>query len=252
LLFVIHAGAGEFPRAVYAPGTATEAYDLTRLALATAHEFQTPTLILTDQFMMDLRKNAPPLSRELRPVDRCLEESPSAAYVRYRLTENGVSPRAIPGGEAFVVVDSDEHTEDGRLTEDLEVRVRLQGKRMAKETGLRAQTVPPAWYGPEDAGLVLITWGSTYGPGREAIDLLNAEGPSAAMVHFSQVWPLDAEAIKARLGEGDRRLVCVEGNSTGQFGALLREVGVGVKCEPLLKYDGVQFTAAEIVEGVRR
>ena len=255
LLFALHAGHGEFPRAIYAPGTPEQAYHLTRRALETAHKHQSPVFLLSDQFLMDLQTDTPTLDRALRPIDRHILADPPDDYLRYAVTESGVSPRAIPGGKAFVVVDSDEHTEDGHITEDLEARVRLQDKRLAKERGLRAEALPPERYGPEDAERLLICWGSTYGPCREAVDLLGAEGASAAMLHFRQLWPLDAAAVRKAVAPKKKRtpkkIFCVEGNAAGQFASLLRTVGALAECESVLKYDGLPFTGAEIAERVR-
>jgi 2-oxoglutarate ferredoxin oxidoreductase subunit alpha len=253
LLFALRAGHGEFPRAIYAPGTPEQAYHLTRRALETAHKFQSPALLLTDQFLMDMETDTPPLDRTLRPIDRHILADPPDNYLRYAVTESGVSPRAIPGGKAFVIVDSDEHTEDGHITEDLEVRVRLQDKRLRKESGLRAEALPPERYGPEDAERLLICWGSSYGPCREAVDILRDGGMNAAMLHFAQVWPLDTEAVRKAIvpnGQSPRRIQCIEGNATGQFATLLRTVGALSECESVLKYDGLPFTGAEIAERI--
>jgi 2-oxoglutarate ferredoxin oxidoreductase subunit alpha len=122
----------------------------------------------------------------------------------------------------------------------------MQDKRMRKLDGLLAEALPPDYYGPADAAHLLICWGSTYGPCREAVDLMNAAGGRAAMLHFSQVWPLDANAIHAAAGHRFR-VTCVECNQTGQFASLLRRVGALGECELLSKYDGLAFTGEEIV-----
>ena len=245
LRFALHAGHGEFPKAVLAPGTVPQAYELARHGIALAHKYQTPVILMNDQFLADVRKNMPPLDTTLRPIDRHIVENPPEGYLRYAITDSGVSPRALPGGPALVIVDSDEHREDGHITEDLTVRVQMQDKRMRKLEGMRAEALPPEWYGPAEARDVLLCWGSTYGPCREAVDRLNEAGRAVAMLHFSQVWPLDAEAIRARLA-GATRLACVEGNQGGQFAGLLREVGALDACEHLTKYDGLAFTGEEI------
>ena len=249
LLFALHAGHGEFARAVYAPGTHAECYELTRLALQTAHRFQTPAIVLTDQFLQDAEKNIPPLDDSPRPIDRCIVQA-AEGYLRYAVTEDGVSPRAIPGGDAPVVVDSDEHGPDGHLTEDLQIHMDQQDKRMRKLRGLTADARPPSLHGPADAPALLICWGSTYGPCREAVDAMNTVGEPAAMLHFSQVWPLNAEAARAAIGRRDR-LIVVEGNATGQFASMLRAAGLIGSAESCLRYDGLPFNADQIVSHVR-
>jgi len=253
--FAIHAGHGEFPRAIFAPGTIEEAYRLTRHALQTAHRFQVPAILMTDQFLVDIQKTIRPLNTHVRPIDRCLLEDPSADYARYAVTANGVSPRALPGSSAFVVCDSDEHTEDGHLTEDLDARVRLQDKRIRKGKSLLADFLEPVFYGPSDAEHLLLTWGSTYGPAREAVDILQAEGRSVAMLHFTQVWPIDAARVREILEPATaagRKITSVEGNSTGQLAAALREVGALGECGLLLRYDGMPFTGGEIARRIMK
>lgn len=250
LRLALHAGHGEFPRAIFAPGTVQQSYELTRRALEMAHKYQTPAILLTDQFLQDLQTNCEPLDDSYRPIDRCLTDA-GADYERYTVTDDGVSPRAVPGGDAFVVSDSDEHHEDGHLTEDLDTHVAQTDKRMRKGDGLASEALPPRRYGPDDAETLLLCWGSTYGPCREAVDLLNADDDGrVAMLHFAQVWPLDTHATAAALKTASR--VCVvEGNQTGQFASLLRQLQVLGDCEPILRYDGMPFTAEFICRKVR-
>jgi 2-oxoglutarate ferredoxin oxidoreductase subunit alpha len=246
LVFALNAGHGEFARAVFAPGTPQHCYDLTRHGLALAHKYQTPVIMLSDQFLADTRKNCAGLDESYRPVDRCLCLDPSEDYLRYAVAESGVSPRAVPGSNAFVVMDSDEHDEDGHITDHLATRVKMQDKRMRKLDGMIAEIIPPEWHGPPDAEQVLIAWGSTYGPCREAMDILNADGRAVAMLHFQQVWPLNGAAIRDTLGMG-REIISVECNQTGQFARLLRQVGALSDFDLMVKYDGLPFTAEEIV-----
>jgi len=249
LKFAINAGHGEFAKAVFAPGTPQQCYDLTRHGLELAHKYQTPVVLMSDQFLADMRKNCASLDPSSRPINRYLVEHQSEGYLRYAVTGTGVSPRARPGGDAFVVLDSDEHTEDGHITEDLQARLRLQDKRMRKLEGMRAEALPPAWHGPPEANHVLVCWGSSFGPCREAVDRLNAAGETTAMLHFPQVWPLDGAPIGQALA--NRKVTCVEGNMTGQFASLLREAGALSHCELILRYDGLPFTGEEIAERVK-
>jgi 2-oxoglutarate ferredoxin oxidoreductase subunit alpha len=251
LRFALHAGHGEFVRAVFAPGTVEQSYALTRRALQTAHRFQTPAILLTDQFLQDMRKNMAPLDESYRPIERCVVENAGADYKRYAVTESGVSPRAIPGGQAAVICDSDEHSAAGNISEDLISHVVQQDKRMRKMHGLAAEALGPELYGAQEAETLLVSWGSTYGPCREAVDSLNAasDGP-AAMLHFSQVWPLAAEKARRKL-RGAKRIFCIEGNCSGQFASLLREQNVCGQCELILRYDGLPFTAEHIVREIR-
>lgn len=249
LQFALRAGHGEFARAIFAPGTVEQSYALMRAALQTAHRFQTPVLLLTDQFLQDAQKLVPCFPENDPPIDRHLATDAGADYQRYRITSKGVAPRAIPGGAARVVVDSDEHDAAGHLSEDFQVRLAQQNQRLAKAAELQAEALPPVYYGAAQAPLLLICWGSCYGPVREAVDALNAAGRPAALLHAAQVWPLAVDAWKSLLRDRSR-ICCVECNQTGQFAALLRETGILAQVKSLLRYDGQPFTGAEIVERV--
>jgi len=249
LLFAVHAGHGEFPRAVFAPGTPQQCYDLTRHGIEIAHKHQSPVILISDQFLADVRKNCPGLDDTYRPVDRHIVENPPEDYLRYAVTESGLSPRALPGSSAFVVLDSDEHDEDGHITDHIPTRVKMQDKRMRKYAGLLEDLIRPQWYGPEDAGHVLVTWGSAYGPCREAVDYLVHTDESIAMLHFAQLWPLDGAAIADMIG--DRHVTVVECNQTGQLGRLLRQVGALADFALMGKYDGLPFTADEIIRRIQ-
>ena len=141
--------------------------------------------------------------------------------------------------------DSDEHDEAGHITEDLAARIQQTDKRLAKQGPMAAESLPPEHYGPNDAETLLIAWGSTYGPTREAVDTLNANGASVAMLHFAQVWPLRAGDVRDAIGRR-KRIIAVEGNCTAQFASVLREAGALGRCESILRYDGLQLTGEEI------
>ena len=249
LKFALYAGHGEFPRAIYAPGTVEQCFTATRQAIAAAHRYQTPVIILTDQFLQDMEQNIVP--PELGgPVDRCVAAGAGAEYRRYEVTASGVSPRAIPGGKARVICDSDEHNEAGNISEDLHWRVAQQDKRMRKAGMMSAEALAPELYpgdGGRSAELLLVAWGSTYGPCREAVDQLNAAGRDAAMLHFQQVWPINARVARQAL-QGRKRVFSVEGNQTGQFASLLREAGLARELALVTRYDGLPFTAEYIID----
>jgi 2-oxoglutarate ferredoxin oxidoreductase subunit alpha len=250
LKFAINAGHGEFPRAVFAPGTVEQCYEITRRALETAHEFQTPVIILTDQYLQDVQKNIGKLSDKYKPVDRHIVKKAGKDYKRYSLKSGNISPRALPGGNALVVCDSDEHDEKGHLTEDMEIRIAMQNKRMAKLDLMKDKLTAPGFEGSENAKLVLVCWGSSYGACQEAAYKLNADGKKTALLHYSQVWPLDIALVK-KLAAEKVRIVVVEGNYTGQFMSLLKEHGLSGECELLSRYDGLPFTAEYIIEELK-
>jgi 2-oxoglutarate ferredoxin oxidoreductase subunit alpha len=249
LHFVLYAGHGEFPRAIFAPGSVEECFDLTRKAFFLAEKYQGPVFILTDQFLSDSYRSVNPFGVEsLPPVQIPLNSTPaSRPYRRYAITENGVSPRLLPGmSEHLVVAGSDEHTEDGHLTEDLSVRKQMADKRMKKAEGIRREVVPPELKGDPNPDLLLVTWGSTRGAVLEAAAHLRSGGRKAATLYFPQVWPLVPENFLSAL-QGAGQVVSVEGNLTGQLAKLIRqESGFEIK-KKVGRYDGLPITPEYIL-----
>jgi len=244
LEFVLHAGQDDFPRAVLAPGTPAEGYRLGAKALRLAERYQTPVFILTDQYFGDAQlthatDDFPAVEALPKPASQC---SGGEDYERYALSEDGVSPRCLPGfGPEIVVADSDEHTPDGHLTEDLGVRVRMHRKRLAKLEGLAMDMGNITQTGKEDAPLVLVTWGSSFGPVAEAVDRLEQDGTPARLVHLAEIWPFPKEAVTKAL-KGAQKTLVVEGNAVGQLARLLhRETGI-VADHLVLRSDGLPFT----------
>ena len=245
LEFVLYAGHGEFPRAVLTPGSVEECFELTRRAFDLAERFQGPVFVLSDQFLADSLRAVRPFDLSSGPVvnpARAHGEDVAGPYRRYEPTETGVSPRLLPGlSEHLVVVDSDEHTEDGHLTEDLSVRVRMNDKRLRKLNGLKDEVIPPAFSGDASPDLLLVCWGSARGAVLEAAAGLRAEGRRVGALYFSQVWPMVPDTFLHHLEEAGR-VVGVEGNATGQLARLIRgETGYPLH-DLVLRYDGLPIT----------
>ncbi|MDQ1240712.1 MAG: 2-oxoglutarate/2-oxoacid ferredoxin oxidoreductase subunit alpha [Thermodesulfobacteriota bacterium] len=262
LEFVLHAGHGEFPRAVFAPGTVEECFHLTRKAFDLAELSRGPVFLLTDQFLADSYRAIEPFDFESLPViNVCNELAPeNKAFQTYAITESGVSPRVLPGlttscvrawsSEQLVIADSDEHTEDGHLTEDLDVRNLMMEKRWRKFDLIKQQVVPPLFEGDEDPEILLICWGSTRGVAKETVSTKQKQGVTCAMLHFSQVWPIIPTHVLGRLQKA-RRVIGVEANYTGQFCRLLkRETGFDIR-EQILRYDGLPFTLEYVLDRIR-
>ncbi|HEY3396194.1 MAG TPA: 2-oxoacid:acceptor oxidoreductase subunit alpha [Armatimonadota bacterium] len=255
LWFALHAGHGEFPRLVYAPGDPTEAFELTFLALNQADKYQTPALLLYDQYLADMTATVPRPDFSGLTVDRHLATAEEIGgdyqYARYALTDSGVSPRALPGTPGAVVeVDSDEHDVHGHIIEDAETRKAMVDKRLRKSAGMRQDMLPPLLTGDAEPDLLLLGWGSTKGCLAEAAALLRQSGERVAQLHCPQLWPFPAEAMSAVL-QSARRTFVIENNATGQFrGLISRETGI-CPDELVAKYDGQPFAPQEIVAAVR-
>ena len=252
--FLIHAGHGEFARAIYSPGTAEEAFYLTIKAFNTAEKYQIPVLIMTDQYLADSLRDIEPLDTNEVKVKRYIiskEDSKNiSGYKRYQFTDSGISPRAVPSWIADVVyADSDEHNEEGHITEDADIRVRMVGKRFYKKmAGLAQEIEKPVAYNADAAKTILLGFGSTFGVIREAAEIL---GRDFGSVHLPQVWPFPVTDLGLLL-KGKKNIITVENNAGGQLARLLaRETGIKVKCS-ILRYDGRPFEPADIYNEVAR
>lgn len=257
LWFALHAGHGEFPRAVLAPATAADAFPLTIKAFNLAEKYQTPVLILTDHHLASSYHTVPKFDLTGVRIDRGALLPDEAVknmteYKRHAITDSGISPRALPGqGKALVVTDSDEHDEAGHLIEDAAARTRMHEKRLRKFQGLKSEMSEPQAEPTPDAEFNLIGWGSTYGAIKEAVESLDKEGVKAQHLHLSEIWPFPGESVTHVLGNRARNIV-VENNATAQMAQLIRrETGIKVNGN-ILRYDGRPISPKYIVEHLKK
>ncbi|MGQ9509444.1 MAG: 2-oxoacid:acceptor oxidoreductase subunit alpha [Thermodesulfobacteriota bacterium] len=249
LWFVLHAGHGEFPRAIFSPGTIEECFYHTRKALELAEKYQGPIFLLTDHFLADSYSDIKPIQVESLSFIKSGSNPKEikSPYLRYRITESGISPRLLPGlSKHLVVADSHEHTEDGHMTENLTVRPKMMDKRLRKAKGICSEVIPPTYIGKEDPDILFVCWGSSMGSVQEATFKLSSEGKRAAMIHFSQIWPMVPENFFHYLNNA-KKVICVESNATGQLAQLIRrETGFLIQ-HKILRYDGLPITPQYIL-----
>jgi 2-oxoglutarate ferredoxin oxidoreductase subunit alpha len=260
LAFVLGAGHGDFPKVILAPGDPEEAYLLTQRALNISEKYQLPVIILSDKFLGESKYTV--IKNEMNNLKIKIErgeiiktEMTGENYKRYLNTKNGVSPRALPGtknGEH--IANSDEHNEFSFTVEGYGgSRVEQMDKRKRKMEGVSSEMLPPALYGPKNADLTIVSWGSNKGPILDALASIDYKIPgkklSVNYLHFSYLYPLPklAEASLKKC----HHLLLIECNQSGQFAKLLRqETGVYVK-DNLLKYDGRPFWPEEIIDKIK-
>jgi 2-oxoglutarate ferredoxin oxidoreductase subunit alpha len=255
LEFVLHAAQGEFPRCVLAPKTAEDAFYLTPKAFNLAEKYQIPVFILSDQYLADSIFTCEKFQSSKIKIDRQLlsdSEIRGIEYKRYKITSTGISPRALPGqAGVLVVADSDEHDEEGHIDESVENRIKMTDKRLGKIERLKKEISPPEIYGPKSTQLTLIGWGSTYGPLKEAVQMLRAKEISVNLLHFNEIYPLPMEPTASILKKA-KKTICLENNATGQFARILKvEIGFSVS-DKILKYDGRPFTLELILEELEK
>jgi 2-oxoglutarate ferredoxin oxidoreductase subunit alpha len=242
LLFALRAGHGEFPRIILSPGTLEDAFSLSCKAFNLADRFQVPVFILTDQSLIDTYYNLPELDLSGATTEKAIVKT-ERDYKRYRLTEDGISPRGIPGyGKGLVMVDSDEHDEYGRITENMVTRVDMVEKRLKKMDKIREAAVEPELVGSDDYRSLVVGWGSTYHAIVQALAGMDTEGVS--FLHLKQVFPLHRK-VEEHLEQADR-VITIENNATAQLGTLLAlETGRGPD-QAILKYNGLSFSVEEL------
>lgn len=256
LHFVIHAGHGEFPRAVLAPGNAEQAFRATIKAFNLADRFQIPVFVLADQYLCESYFTCEPFNIDDIPFETSMlsneELSKIKDYKRYLITEFGISPRAYPmQSKHLVVTDSHEHDESGHISEDAELRKLMVEKRLRKMDGILSQLSGPSLEDSGNASTVICGWGSTHGVIKEAVATLRAEGKDLSFMHFSELWPFPAAKTRETL-QNINRLVVVENNATGQLARLVRQYTGRKEMEQVLKYTGRPFTLEELVDELRK
>ena len=252
LRFVISASQGEFPRMVIAIRDQEDAFYQAARALNMAEKYQIPVILLSDQYIGDGSQTVKPFDpSKIDFVDHASPEDIQGEYLRYAYTEDGITPRLIPGkSKHLVAADSDEHDERGQITESAETRIKMVDKRFKKLEKLEKELEEPIFVGKEDCDTLLLGWGSTYGPIQEAVEELNKSSDKkyGALI-FGDIYPLPRKRLEEKSGKA-KEIINVEQNATGQLASLIREE-TGICCsDSILKYDGRQISGEEIVEKI--
>jgi len=262
LQFVLHAAHGDVPRMVIAPGAATECFYDTFDAFNYSDRFQMPVIVLADKFLASTYQTIPIFDSKNLKIDRgqIVSESEltngadSSTFKRYAFTPTGISPRTIPGmaGGIFHTT-GDEHDEFGHITENSENRIKMMQKRMRK-LNLANELIPDEkkanFFGPPQADITLVGWGSTKGAILDAMQDLEADGVRCNFLQVRYLSPFPTNLVTKHLA-GAKRKVLVEGNYAGQLGALIREhTGIAMDFR-VLKYNGRPFSQNEVFDGVK-
>lgn len=256
LNWVIHSGHGEFPKIVIAPGDPNEAFEATWHAHNLAERFQVPVIVLTDKYLSESRFSCDPFSWKEVVIDRgaLLKESDLAkksAYLRYELTDDGVSPRALPGmagGEHLA--NSDEHDPYGFASETSDNRNIQNDRRRRKMDAIQKHIQLPKLYGPKIAEVTVVVWGSQKLPALQAQLELEREGIPINVIHVQYMWPFPGAVLHDML-QSARRLLLVENNATGQLSHLINTFAHIDVPNKLLKDDGRPLFPSEIIARVK-
>lgn len=253
------ASQGDFPRIIVAPTSALDAFNSIPEMFNLVDHYQCPGLMLSDLLISEGTFSVDPDDINMSPsINRgkvITEAGTGNGYQRYKETEDGISPRALPGTEGYVhVVSTDEHDEDGGLISDEYTnpykRRAMVEKRARKMNDALDRIAAPEIEGPADADVTLIGWGSSYGAIKEAVEQLEADGVSVNHLQIKWIVPFHADHIDA-LVRAAKKPIIVENNYTGQFYRYLRsETGLTIDSH-IRKYDGEPFMPHHIANGVR-
>ncbi len=240
LNLALYAGHGEFPRVILAPSSIESCFYLTQKAFYISDKFQIPAFILTDQHLLD--SFYPMEEIKYEKIENFIVET-KKDYLRYKFTENGISPRGVPGfGEGLVCFDSHEHTEEGHITEEEDLRIKMVEKRNKKEKYIKDEALEPIFFGDKNYKNLIISWGSTYHTIKESFENLNLK--ETAILHFEQLWPVNKKAKE--YAEKANKLIFIEGNYTSQFERLFYYETGRKADKKFLKYSGSPFSIEEI------
>ena len=248
LELVLYAGAGYFPRIIFAPGTIEDAFKLTQNAFNLTQEYQVPVFILSDQYLIDSYYNITSLDHENLEIKKYFVEN-DENYERYRFTESGISPFSVPGyGTGLVDADSHTHTEEGNITEDPIIRIKTVEKRYKKLELIKKAALAPEFIGNDDYEFLIIGWGSNYYLIKEALENLNRD--NVAFLHFKQVYPLHS-CVNDYVRKA-KKIIVIENNPTGQFAKLVElETHIRISTT-ILNYSGYVFSVEELYQKLKK
>ena len=256
---VLGASQGDFERFVAAPVNALDAFNTIPEIFNLCDRHQCPGIVITDLLISEGTFSTDSDSINLQPeIDQgevVSEPSTDGSYLRYKHTDSGISPRALPGLEGHVhVVATDEHDENGVLISDEftdpHKRRQMVEKRARKFSNVVDKIAPPQLEGPENAEVTLIGWGSTSGVIKEAISQLAEQGITANQLAIKWIVPFHTQAVSDIVNNAKHTII-VENNYSGQFFRYFRsETGLNVNGH-IRKYDGEPFMPHHIVDGVK-
>ncbi len=266
MLACLFSGHGEYPKIVLCPGDAKEQFFDTFKAFNYADRYQTPVTFISDKLLANntvcfpkfddsnLKVDLGVMAGKDAKFDENNIDAALAKFPRFQITENGISPRALPGMPGHIYwMTGDEHCEYGHITEDPEIRIPMQEKRM-KKLDLAAQEILPedqlVVHNPSGASnppLTIVSWGSTKGVIMDSIKVLKEK--HNLDVNFIQVRllsPFPVDAFKKAMANV-KRAVMVESSFGGQLTQLV-SMRTGIQLEhEVLKWSGRPISETELV-----
>ncbi len=254
LQYVLNAGHDEFPKLVMAPGDIKEAFIMIQQAFNYAERYHMPVLIVSDKYLSESLYSVDDFGDPV-PINRgpIAEETGNIEqdFPRYQVTDSGISPRTLPGMKTGrYVANSYEHNEVGDLEERPEMRKAQHSKRLRKVDEIREELPAVNVYGPDEAALSVVAWGSTKAPVLEAMRCLAKQGIAINLLHPTYLHPFPAEEVRKFLKRANKTLL-IEGNHNAQLGQLIKQESLVDIPDTFLKWDGRPFYPDEIVAKIK-
>ncbi len=251
---MIYGTHGEIPKIVIAPSTIEECFYDTIEAFNLAEEYQCPVILITDLQLSLGKQTAEKLELSKVEIRRGklvngelppLEEN--KLFKRYEFTEDGVSPRVVPGMKYGIHhVTGVEHDQEGRPSESPINRKKMMDKRLNKLSKMRIHNPILIDEQSETPDILVIGMSSIGGTIDEARARLSADGITTNHMTIRQLHPFPTEEVAAYVSKA-KTVVVIENNATGQLTDQVKlHVGYGDKIKNFLKYDGTPFIPSEV------
>jgi 2-oxoglutarate ferredoxin oxidoreductase subunit alpha len=249
LQFALGAGQGDFPRLIVAPGDAEEAMTWATICMDLSWKYQLPSLLLVDKTFCEGMYSLNHSEVRRIPIDPLFAAEEDHPYLRYALTESGISPLRFPPAKGEIIrVNSHVHDPDGITTENQEITKAMADKRMRKMRGLgkEIETLQPVYLGGKvDASTAVLCWGSNKGICEELGLKLGLR-----VIQPVVLWPFPEKSF-AHARVGVERMLAVECNESGQLARLVSQFGYPSD-QSILKYDGRPFMLDELEDELQK
>lgn len=249
----IYGGHGDSPRVVLAAKTVEDCFYIALEAARIARKYSTPVLVLSDSSLATRIEafDEPDLASLM--LDAKPDLTPRETHKPYPL--DGITQHLAPGTRIrdgkYPLLSGLEHDEMGHPTGSPKLHMAMTAKRRAKLQKLAEELPLPEVYGDEEGDVLLVGWGSTYGPIHDAVKRARRQGETIAAIHLRHLHPLPngLDKIFAKF----KRVVVVEMNDQGIYGSgqlatILRARYCDPKIESVTKTDGLTFRVREILE----
>ena len=248
LLQALFGRNGESPMPVIAATSPTDCFEAAYEASKVALEHMTPVILLTDAYVANGSGafRLPDLNEYPAINPPYVPEEMKGTWTPYMRKENGTRYWAVPGREGFAHIlgglEKDDKT--GAISTNPENHDLMTRKRAQKIANIPVPDLEVLG-DTEDAELLIVGFGGTYGHLRAAMDEMRTAGKKVAMTHFRYINPLPKntdEVLKKY-----PKVVVAEQNM-GQLAGWLRMKVDGFCPEQYNEVKGQPFKVAELVE----